>query len=80
MRLVRASDATPGGPPLRRRARYLQGGQRVQGVERPRRDGGDLIIVQRKQPHRAQAYEAIVANAAYAIASQHPEGERTVGH
>lgn len=52
----------------------------MESVKRPWRDGSNLIIIQRKQTHRTQSYETVIANTAYAITSQHPEGkETTVG-
>lgn len=57
-----------------------QRGQRVQRVEGARVHGGDLVVVERQETHRAQAHEAAVAHTADPVTPQHTVHTHTDTH
>ena len=60
--------------------RVSQGGEGLQGVEGPGCDGGQLVVVQRQQPHVVHPREAVVVHTADLVVPQHPadEGNQTL--
>lgn len=55
--------------------RDSQRGERMQRVEGAGCHGGDLVVIQREQAHRAQPCEAVISHTAHPVAPQHPEKE-----
>lgn len=51
---------------------HLQRGEGLQGVEGPRGDGGDLVVIEREEADAAQTREAVIVDAADAVVPQHP--------
>lgn len=51
---------------------HLQRGEGLQGVEGPRGDGGDLVVIEREEADAAQPREAVIVDAADAVVPQHP--------